>query len=71
MVRDGRRRRVDDCDFQHPNVDIDESSIKFQATGCSGSRGEQLYSFEVELYGQIDAKVSWRRSISIINDYAG
>ena len=44
--------------LQYPNVDINESSIKFQATGCSGSRGEQLYSFEIELYGKIDAEVS-------------
>ena len=50
---------------QHPTVDINESSVKFQATGCSGSRGEQLYSFEVELYDKIDAKVSSYEQLSI------
>lgn len=47
--------------FKHPKVDINESSIKFQATGCSGSRGEQLYSFEIELYDAIDTKVDLRK----------
>ncbi|CAF5136866.1 unnamed protein product, partial [Rotaria magnacalcarata] len=40
----------------YPNIDINESSVKFQATGCSGSRGEQLYSFEIELFDNIDSK---------------
>ncbi len=49
--------------FQFPKVDINESSVKFQATGCSGSRGEQLYSFEIELYSDIDAKVGFEKKI--------
>jgi len=50
--------RIGLTDVKHPKVDINESSIKFQATGCSGSRGEQLYSFEIELFGKVDAKTS-------------
>ncbi|CAF3598852.1 unnamed protein product [Rotaria sordida] len=56
--------RVGLTDVKYPKIDINESSIKFQATGCSGSRGEQLYSFEIELYNKIDAKTSSYR----IND---
>ncbi|CAF1366794.1 unnamed protein product [Adineta steineri] len=56
--------RIGLTDVKYPTVDINESSIKFQATGCSGSRGEQLYSFEIELFEKIDAKTSTYR----IND---
>ncbi|CAF3941695.1 unnamed protein product [Rotaria sp. Silwood2] len=50
--------RIGLTDVKYPKIDINESCIKFQATGCSGSRGEQLYSFEIELYNNIDAKAS-------------
>ncbi|UJR37889.1 hypothetical protein I4U23_030579 [Adineta vaga] len=50
--------RIGLTDVKHPKVDINEGSIKFQANGCSGSRGEQLYTFEIELYEKIDTNAS-------------
>ncbi|CAF4589295.1 unnamed protein product [Rotaria sp. Silwood1] len=50
--------RIGLTDVKYPKIDINESSIKFQATGCSGSRGEQLYSFEIELFDKINTKTS-------------
>ncbi|CAF1090263.1 unnamed protein product [Adineta ricciae] len=50
--------RIGLTDVKYPKVEINQDSIKFQATGCSGSRGEQLYSFEIELYEKVDAKAS-------------
>ncbi|CAF3319614.1 unnamed protein product [Rotaria socialis] len=56
QTQDSVSLRIGLTDVKYPKIDINESSVRFQATGCSGSRGEQLYSFEIELFDNIDSQ---------------